>query len=327
MDDETKPSPPEPPGQPVEEDTDRQPWHEGPDDDAPEDSWLSLDDDDLLQRIETLGSEEDEDDQLLEVVASHRHFFVRQEAAKRVRDRRRLFAYEDDRHVGQILVRHLNRREDLTYLERLAIRGRHVEVRTAAQVQLARVWRRLEAPHPTSPGMEAIRPTPWVLGRAGRTAHAEAPPAEPPPAEPPAPASAPPVHTSAALAEDGVDASLLGWAAHFIVENAWGHLGTTATRELLRRSQAALLPTHAQLGQFGVGDDAHITGGVAPGSRIPPEAVRDLADWMVEFRRQAAEVAPEVRTTSLRACTSLMADALRQAGFYIACDAAEGRPA
>ena len=324
MEDESKASQPVPAGEPLDEATARQPWHEGPDEDAAADSWLSLDDEDLLQRIETLGSEEDEDDRLLEVVASHRHFFVRQEAAKRVRDRRRLFAYEDDRHVGQILVRHLNRREDITYLERLAIRGRHVEVRSAAQVQLARVWRRLEAPHPTSPGMEAIRPAPWALGRPAR-------PAEPGPAaaQPRAHAAVPPPRpsTSVALAEDGVDASLLGWAAHFIVENAWGHLGTTATRELLRRTQSALLPTHGQLVLFSVGDDAHVTGGVAPGSRIPPQAVRDVADWMVEFRRAAAEVAPEVRTTSLRACTSLMADALRQAGFYVACDAAEGGPA
>jgi hypothetical protein len=154
---------------------DREPWHEGPDEDAAEDSWLALDDDGLLHRIETLGSEEDEDDQLLDVVASHRHFFVRQEAAKRVRDRRRLFAYEDDRHVGQILVRHLNRREDLTYLERLAIRSRHVEVRSAAQVQLARVWRKLEAPRPTPPGMEPIRPLPTGAG-AARAARATASP-------------------------------------------------------------------------------------------------------------------------------------------------------
>ncbi|MGE5127376.1 MAG: hypothetical protein ACM3PV_13870 [Betaproteobacteria bacterium] len=324
MEDESKASQPVPAGEPLDEATARQPWHEGPDEDAAADSWLSLDDEDLLQRIETLGSDEDEDERLLEVVASHRHFFVRQEAAKRVRDRRRLFAYEDDRHVGQILVRHLNRREDITYLERLAIRGRHVEVRSAAQVQLARVWRRLEAPHPTSPGMEAIRPTPWTLGRAARSAQPERPATG---AQ--AQAAAPPPRPSAsvALAEDGVDASLLGWAAHFIVENAWGHLGTTATRELLRRTQSALLPTRGQLVLFSVGDDAHVTGGVAPGSRIPPQAVRDVADWMVEFRRAAAEVAPEVRTTSLRACTSLMADALRQAGFYVACDAAEGEPA
>ena len=64
-------------------------WDEGPDAAAPEESWLTLDDDDLLLRIESVGAEEDEDDRLLEVVESHRHFFVRQEAAKRVRARSR----------------------------------------------------------------------------------------------------------------------------------------------------------------------------------------------------------------------------------------------
>jgi hypothetical protein len=77
--------------------------------------WLSLDDDELLHRIETFDGTEDEDDRLLEVVTSDRHFFIRQEAAKRVRERRRLFAFEDERHVGQILVCHLSSREDLTY--------------------------------------------------------------------------------------------------------------------------------------------------------------------------------------------------------------------
>jgi hypothetical protein len=48
---------------------------------------------------------------------------------------------------------------------------------------------------------------------------------------------------------------------------------------------------------------------------------------MTAFRAAAAEVAPEVRGTSVRACTALMADALRQAGFYDACDAAEGMAA
>ena len=78
----------------------RRPWIEGPDEEAPPESWLTLDDDELLHRIETLDAEENEDDRLLEVVASDRHFFIRQEAAKRVRDRTRLFAFEDDRHVG-----------------------------------------------------------------------------------------------------------------------------------------------------------------------------------------------------------------------------------
>ena len=134
----------------------REPWVEGPDEEAPPESWLTFDDDELLHRIETFDARENEDDRLLEVVESHRHFFLRQEAAKRVRDRSRLFAFEDDRHVGQILVRHLTRREDVTYLERLSARSRHVEVRSAAQVQLARLWRRLDAPRPAAaPAPEA----------------------------------------------------------------------------------------------------------------------------------------------------------------------------
>ncbi len=34
-----------------------------------------------------------------------------------------------------------------------------------------------------------------------------------------------------------------------------------------------------------------------------------------------------MRATSVRGCTALMADALREAGFYSACDEAEGEPA
>jgi hypothetical protein len=320
MDDHSKPTEPLAPLEPPAEDAERLPWHEGPDVDAPEGSWLALDDDGLLHRIETLGSEENEDDHLLVVVASHRHFFIRQEAAKRVHDLRRLFAYEDDRHVGQILVRHLTRREDLTYLERLAIRSRHVEVRSAAQVQLARVWRRLEAPRPTLPGIEPIRPLPVAVGSEARSA----PPQAVAPVAPVTPVTRVTRLTSAALEPDGVDASLLSWATHFIVESAWGHLGTTATRELLRQTQAELLPRHERLGLFTVGEDAHVTGEVVPAARVAPDAVQDVAAWMVAFRRAAAKVAPDVRTTSLRACTSLMADALRGVGFYAACDAAEG---
>ena len=323
MSDEAKPTEPVPADVPAAEapvadaaaeaeDAERVPWHEGPDEDAPEGSWLALDDDDLLQRIETLGSEEDEDEALLEVVASHRHFYVRQEAAKRVRDRRQLFVFEDDRHVGQILVRHLNRREDLTYLERIAIRSRHVEVRSAAQVQLARVWRKLEARRPTL-GMAPLPPTALVLGKEARVAAAAPLTLETAVPQP-----------NTALEADGVDASLLGWAAHFIVESAWGHLGTTATRELLRRTQSELLPKHKSLALFTVSDDARVNGEVVPGARIARDAVQDVAAWMVAFRRAAADVASEVRTSSLRACTALMADALRDAGFYAACDGVEG---
>ncbi len=280
----------------------RQEWREGRDEAVPDSSWLSLDDDDLLLRIETLGSEADEDEQLLEVVASTRHFFIRQEAAKRVHDRKRLFAFEDDRHVGQILVRHLTRREDLTYLERLAIRCRHVEVRSAAQVQLARVWRWLDSSAASAPPSSS--PTPSLPPKAGQAVSDGA-------------------LTAAAVARDGVDASLLCWAAHFIVEQAWGHLGTTASRELLRRSQQDLLGSRPTLALFRVGDDARVATSIPPGARLPGEAVRDLAAWMVAFRAAAHAVAPEIEATSIRGCTALMADALREVGFYSACDQAE----
>jgi len=291
----------------------REPWTEGPDEEAAEESWLALDDDALLHRIETFGSEEDEDDRLLEVVASSRHFFIRQEAAKRVRDRRLLFDYEDDRHVGQILIRHLTRREDLTYLERLSACARHVEVRTAAQVQLARVWRKLEGQgtEPPAPEPPPVQPVAPPLPPAAVEAAAEVPIDDP--------------LATTVLEIQGVDASLLGWAAHFVVEHAWNHLGTTATRELLRRTHQQLLPAHPTLQHFRITDDAHVIAGMPTGARFPTEAVQAVAAWITDFRRASRQVAPEVEATTIRACTSLMADALRDAGFYAACDAAEGK--
>ena len=68
---------------------------------------------------------------------SSRHFFIRQEAAKRVRDAERLKAFEGDRHIGQILVRQMRRDTDIEYLERLVRETRHLEVRNAAAAQLA----------------------------------------------------------------------------------------------------------------------------------------------------------------------------------------------
>jgi len=278
----------------------RRPWTEGPDEEARPESWLVLEDDELLHRIETFDARENEDDRLLEVVASDRHFFIRQEAAKRVRDRSRLFAFEDDRHIGQILVRHLTRREDVTYLERLSNRSHHVEVRSAAQVQLARLWRRLDAPK----------------------AVAAAPPPAPPAAPAPPPSSAEPV-TSAALAQDGVDGSLLGWAAHFVVEQAWSHLGTTAARELLTRTRRDLVGRHPTLVFFEVTENAQVTANLGAGLRLPREAVSAVAAWLTAFREAARDVIPDIERTSVRAATALVADALRDAGFYTACDEVE----
>ena len=114
----------------------RAPWTAGPEP-ASDGSWLALDDDELLFRIERLPSDHAEDDALMEVVRSARHFFVRQEAAKRIRHGDRLKAHSGDRHIGQILVRAMTRREDAEYLESLVRDSRHIEVKKAAEAQLA----------------------------------------------------------------------------------------------------------------------------------------------------------------------------------------------
>jgi hypothetical protein len=294
----------------LSDESQRRPWIEGPDEEAPPESWLLLDDDALLYRIQTKDPSKNEDDRLLEVVESERHFFIRQEAAKRVQERNRLFAFEDDRHVGQILVRHLTRREDETYLERLSARSKHKEVRSAAQVQLARLWRRLDAPEPATPALPAAAPLA---------------PAPPPPA-PPAPASLTPPEpaTSAPLERGGVDGSLMAWAAHFLVEASWSHLGTKGTRDLLLRTRRELLGRHPTLVYFEITPDAHVATNLDGGPRLPGDTVKAVAAWMVAFRVAARELASEVEPASVRAATAMMADALRDAGFYAACDELEG---
>jgi len=101
---------------------------------------LRLTDDELLFHIESLpeGSH-GEDHSLMAVVRSDRHFFIRQEAAKRVRDPELLKAHAADRHIGQILVRVMGRAEDADYLRKLMAETRYLEVRKAAEAQLRRV--------------------------------------------------------------------------------------------------------------------------------------------------------------------------------------------
>ncbi len=112
----------------------RQPSAKGP---LPgEEGWLALSDDDLLFEIESLPAAHASDDRLLAVVRSSRHFFLRQEAAKRIADPERLKAFSTDRHIGQILARQMRRDADLHYLEQLVRDSRHLEVRKAAQAQL-----------------------------------------------------------------------------------------------------------------------------------------------------------------------------------------------
>lgn len=112
----------------------RQPYAAGPAAGAA--GWLAFSDDELLYRIESLPAEHASDDALVAVVQSNRHFFVRQEAAKKIRDPERLKAFASDRHIGQILARHMRRDNDVDYLEQLVRESRHLEVRNAARVQL-----------------------------------------------------------------------------------------------------------------------------------------------------------------------------------------------
>jgi hypothetical protein len=131
--------------------------HDGPDrrsgtssslPDAPPDGhqWLALSDDDLLFEIERLPDGHDADAILLAVVRSPRHFFIRQEAAKKVRDHDRLKDHSGDRHIGQILVRGLNRHDDVAYLQRLLAESRHMEVKKAAEAQLLSIARAKTVP-------------------------------------------------------------------------------------------------------------------------------------------------------------------------------------
>jgi hypothetical protein len=121
----------------------RAPWVEGPGGGEGAGGWLALDDDELLFRIEALAPDHQSDLVLLDVVRSQRHFFIRQEAAKKIRDASLLRDHSGDRHIGQILVRSLNRREDADYLWRLMSESRHLEVRNAAEAQLRDLRRRL----------------------------------------------------------------------------------------------------------------------------------------------------------------------------------------
>ena len=105
--------------------------------------WLALPDDDLLFKIQGLEARHQHDERLLEIVRSNRHFFLRQEAAKRVQDSERLKVFAGDRHIGQILARQMHRDADVQYLAQLIREARHLEVRKAAQVQLELLRKRL----------------------------------------------------------------------------------------------------------------------------------------------------------------------------------------
>jgi hypothetical protein len=114
----------------------RRRWTQGAEPGRSGDSLLGLSDDELLFHIASLDATHAMDEALLEVVRSDRHFYIRQEAAKKIRDPGRLRDHSGDRHIGQILVRSMNRSEDIVYLEKLRAESRHIEVRKAAEAQL-----------------------------------------------------------------------------------------------------------------------------------------------------------------------------------------------
>jgi hypothetical protein len=125
----------------------RQAWTEGPGASASGvHEWLALSDDDLLYRIGSLPADHSADDALLAIISSRRHFYIRMEAAKRVRETERMQGHWDDRHVGQILVRGLTRYEDIAYLEKLIAQSRYIEVRNAARAQLEILLEKINKP-------------------------------------------------------------------------------------------------------------------------------------------------------------------------------------
>lgn len=126
----------------------RRPWESGPSGKVPCGTWQCFDDDTLLAWLHALPAGHGRDEQLLEIVSSERHFYVRQSAALRIQDPERLKPFAADRHVGQILARRLSRVEDATYLATLVSESRHLEVRRAAQSQLADLAGRLAAAAP-----------------------------------------------------------------------------------------------------------------------------------------------------------------------------------
>jgi hypothetical protein len=118
----------------------RRPWRAGPHRDV--NGWLALDDDELLHSIERLPQDHAMDQALLIVIQSDRHFFIRQEAAKKICDTELLMGSAGDRHVGQILARRMSRIEDIEYLKRLVAESHHLDVRKAAQAQLKAIHTR-----------------------------------------------------------------------------------------------------------------------------------------------------------------------------------------
>ena len=119
-------------------------------------------------------------------------------------------------------------------------------------------------------------------------------------------------------ASGGVDGTLLSWALHFVVEQAWADLGTTVTANLLGRTQRALALQWPHLAHFRIGEHAQVTFDLSRGPMLVPDAVDAVAAWLAAFLRLARQVAPSLAELDVRQSTALMAGALDAIGFYAA---------
>ncbi len=126
-------------------------------------------------------------------------------------------------------------------------------------------------------------------------------------------------------ARGGVDGSLLSWALHFVVEQAWADLGTTVTASLLGRTQRMLARRWPHLAHFRVGERAQVTFDLSRGSTLVPDAVEAVAAWLAAFLHLAREVAPNLAQLDVQQSTVLMASALDNIGFYAALAEATAR--
>lgn len=114
----------------------------------------------------------------------------------------------------------------------------------------------------------------------------------------------------------GVDATLLAWAMHFIVEPAWTHLGTVISASLLRRTLDRLGGRHDVLRHFSVTDDARVHVDLTRGPHLPELAVPAVAAWAAAFLAEGQRVVSDVGDIEVKKATLLMSAPLEKIGFY-----------
>jgi hypothetical protein len=127
---------------------------------------------------------------------------------------------------------------------------------------------------------------------------------------------------ASATTPDTVDATLLAWVMHFVVEQVWNHLGSTVTTTLLRKSHAPVAVRRPPLRAFQIRDGARVDVDLEKGAVLPVGAVAAVAEWLVTFLAEVAKVAPGAGRVNMRQSTVLMANALERVGFFAAYDEA-----